>query len=72
MTTSLSANRGNPFLTNMVQSVQIVISPKVGYPGNADFTKRHEAVTEGEKAALAALPKIQGTITRLKQEGRTD
>jgi len=69
MTTSLSANRGNPFLTNMVQSVQIVISPKVGYPGNADFTKRHEAVIEGEKAAL---PKIQGTITRVKQEGRID
>jgi NTE family protein len=50
----------------------IVISPKVGYLGNADFTKRHEAVLEGEKAALAALPKIQGIIARLKQEGRID
>jgi NTE family protein len=52
--------------------VDIVISPKVGYLGNSDFTKRHEAVLEGEKAALAVLPKIQGIITRLKQEGRID
>jgi len=50
----------------------IVISPKVGYLGNSDFTKRHEAVLEGEKAALAVLPKIQGIIIRLKQEGRID
>ena len=50
----------------------IVISPKVGYLGSSDFTKRHEAVLEGEKAALAALPKIQEIITRLKREGRID
>jgi len=50
----------------------IVISPKVGYLGNSDFTKRHEAVLEGEKAALAVLPKIQEIIARLKQEGRID
>ncbi len=50
----------------------IVISPKVGYLGSTDFTKRHEAVLEGEKAALAVLPKIQEIITRLKQEGRID
>ena len=72
MTTSLSANRGNSFLTNVVQSVQIVISPNVGYLGNSDFTKRREAVREGEKADLAALPKIQGIITGVKQEGRID
>jgi NTE family protein len=50
----------------------IVISPKVGYLGSADFTKRHEAVLEGEKAALLALPKIQEIMKRLKQEGRID
>jgi len=50
----------------------IVITPKVGYLGNSDFTKRHEAVLEGEKAALAVLPKIQEIIARLKQEGRID
>jgi NTE family protein len=50
----------------------IVISPKVGNLGNSDFTKKHEAVLEGEKAALAVLPKIQEIIARLKQEGRID
>jgi NTE family protein len=50
----------------------IVITPKVGYLGSADFTKRHEAVLEGEKAALIALPKIQEIMNRLKREGRID
>jgi len=50
----------------------LVISPKVGYLGSSDFTKRHEAVLEGEKAALAALPKIQEITARLKREGRID
>ncbi|HZV48051.1 MAG TPA: patatin-like phospholipase family protein [Thermodesulfovibrionales bacterium] len=50
----------------------IVISPKVGHLGSTDFTKRHEAVIEGEKAALAVLPKIQEIIARLKQERRID
>jgi len=37
---------------------------------SADFSKRHEAVLEGEKAAIEALPKIQGIVNKLKQEGR--
>ncbi len=48
----------------------IVIQPKVGYIGSADFSKRHEAVLEGEKAALKALPKIQEILDRLRLEGR--
>jgi NTE family protein len=48
----------------------VVIRPRVGTIGSSDFTKRHEAVMEGEKAATEALPKIQETIERLKQEGR--
>jgi NTE family protein len=48
----------------------IVIKPKVGYIGSADFSKRHEAVLEGEKAAIEELPKIQAIMKRLKQEGR--
>jgi NTE family protein len=48
----------------------IVIQPKVGYIGSADFSKRHEAVLEGEKAAIGALPKIQEIVNRLRQEGR--
>ncbi len=48
----------------------IVIKPKVGYIGSADFSKRHEAVLEGEKAAIEMLPKIQEMVNKLKREGR--
>jgi NTE family protein len=42
----------------------IVIKPKVGYIGSSDFLKKHEAVLEGEKAALEALPKIREIVNR--------
>jgi len=48
----------------------VVIRPKVGSIAAGDFSKRHEAVLEGEKAALEALPAIQNIIAGLKQEGR--
>lgn len=47
-------------------NADIVIRPKVGYIGSADFSKRHEAVLEGEKAALEALPKIKEIINKLQ------
>lgn len=40
------------------------IRPKVGRIGSSDFTKRHEAILEGEKAALAALPQIHAILAR--------
>jgi NTE family protein len=48
----------------------VVIRPLVGHIGSADFTMRNEAILEGEKAALQALPKIQEIVLRLRQEGR--
>ncbi len=48
----------------------IVIKPKVGYIGSAEFEKRHEAIMEGEKAAVEAMPKIKELIAKLIQEGR--
>lgn len=48
----------------------VIIRPKVGYIGSSDMTKRHEAILEGEKAAVEALPAIQDIITKLKNEGR--
>lgn len=50
----------------------IVIKPKVGHIGSGDFSKRHEAILEGEKAALEALPQIMKIINQLRQEGRLD
>ncbi len=48
----------------------VVICPKVGFVGSVDFTLRHEAILEGEKAALAAWPRINAVLSRLRQEGR--
>ena len=40
----------------------VVIRPKVGHIGSSDFSKRHEAILEGEKAAQEALPAIRSAI----------
>ncbi|MGE5285225.1 MAG: patatin-like phospholipase family protein [Actinomycetota bacterium] len=40
----------------------VVIRPKVGHIDSGDFTKRHEAILEGEKAAQEAMPKIQSLL----------
>ena len=50
----------------------VVIRPKVSYIGSSDFSKRHEAILEGEKAAMEALPQITQIINRLKKEGRLE
>jgi NTE family protein len=55
---------------NQLSKANVVIRPAVGKMGSADFTKRHEAILEGEKAALQALPQIQEIMARLKREGR--
>ena len=53
-----------------INKADVVIRPNVGHIGTADFSKRHEAILEGEKATLDALPKINQIISKLKQEGR--
>jgi len=53
-----------------LEKADVVIKPKVGYIGSSDFTKRHEAVLEGEKAATDAMPEIQNIINKLRLEGR--
>jgi NTE family protein len=50
----------------------VVIRPKVGYIGSSDFSKRHEAILEGEKAAVETLPQIMGILAQLRYEGRLE
>jgi NTE family protein len=50
----------------------VVIKPKVGHIGSADFSKKHEAILEGEKAAIEALPQIMQIINQLREEGRLE
>ncbi|MBI5639424.1 MAG: patatin-like phospholipase family protein [Nitrospirae bacterium] len=53
-----------------IARADIVIRPKVGYIGSAEFKKRHEAILEGEKAAYETLPNIKAIIDKLKQNGQ--
>jgi NTE family protein len=50
----------------------VVIKPKVGHISSSDFSKKHEAILEGEKAAIEALPQMMAIITQLRQEGRLE
>ncbi|MBI5904710.1 MAG: patatin-like phospholipase family protein [Deltaproteobacteria bacterium] len=52
---------------DQVARADVVIRPKVGHIASGDFTRRHEAILEGEKAAQAALPKIRQL---LEERGR--
>jgi NTE family protein len=53
-----------------IVQADVVIRPVVSFVGSADFSRRNEAIMEGEKAALAAMPKINEILARLRQEGR--
>lgn len=53
-----------------LKNADVVIKPKVGSIGSSDFTKRHEAIMEGEKATTEAMPSINNVINNLKKEGR--
>jgi NTE family protein len=55
-----------------LERADVVIRPKVGRIGSADFDKSLDAIIEGEKAAIEMLPPIQTIIARLKQEKRLD
>lgn len=53
-----------------VARADVAIRPEVGSIGAADFEKRHEAIMQGEKAAMAAMPQIRALLERLRREGR--
>jgi len=60
----------NKMAVIQLKNADVVIRPKVGYIGSSDFTKRHEAIMEGEKAAEEAMPAIDQIIVKLRREGR--
>jgi len=55
-----------------VSKADVVIKPKVGHIGSADFSKRHEAILEGERATLEALPQLHQIVNKLREEGRLE
>ena len=46
----------------------VVVRPQVLDIGSADFSQRAQAIVEGEKAALAAMPQIRARIAQLQAE----
>lgn len=48
----------------------VVIRPQVNDIGPADFEQRNNAILEGERAALAALPQIRAQLAKLTAERR--
>lgn len=60
----------NKISLSAIDKADVVIRPNVAFVGSGDFTKRNEAIMEGERAAMAAMPKINEVIGRLRQEGR--
>jgi len=55
---------------NQISGADVIIRPNIRNIGSADFSKRHEAILEGEKAATEALPVILDKIGQLKAAGR--
>jgi len=49
-----------------LQKADVVIRPNVMHIGSSDFSKRHEAILEGEKAANEALPRILQILSNSK------
>ncbi len=56
--------------TIQLPRADVVVRPKVGKIGSSDFDRRNEAIMEGEKAAIEAMPKIKAAIAKLRAEGR--
>jgi NTE family protein len=46
----------------------IIIRPKVLDMGSTDFSQRAQAIIEGEKAAMAAMPHIRARVAQLQTE----
>lgn len=55
---------GKAIGNNEMKGADIVIRPRLPYVKSWDFTARHDAMLEGERAALAALPIIRQKLGR--------
>ena len=52
-----------------LKEADVVIRPQVGNLGSTDFMARHDAILEGEKAALAALQQIREALKKAANGG---
>jgi NTE family protein len=55
-----------------LSQADVVIKPKVGHISSSDFSKRHEAILEGERGTIEVLPQIMKMVHQLRTEGRLE
>lgn len=55
---------GRNLASHELKDADIVIRPQVGSVGATDFQARHDAILEGEKAAMGALPQIREALRK--------
>jgi len=55
---------------HQLAKADVVIRPDVKNIGSTEMEKRHQAILEGEKAAYAALPRINGILADLRRSNR--
>jgi NTE family protein len=55
---------GGIIARNEMRDADIVIRPRLPYVKSWDFTARHDAMLEGERAALAAIPALRQKMAR--------
>ncbi len=57
-------------INTQLKNADVVIRPNVKDIGSTEMEKFNQAIFEGEKAAVAAMPEIRKIIDRLAMEGR--
>jgi len=60
----------NRIAAGHLRGADVVIRPNVGSIAGTDLSRRHEAILEGEKAAVAAMPALRQAMEKLRREGR--
>jgi NTE family protein len=58
---------GQSIASRDLPEADVVIRPETGGFGSADFSRKHEAILEGEKAAQAALPLIRQKLQQASE-----
>ena len=52
---------------NQLKKADVVIRPNVGSIAGTDLSRRHEAILEGEKAAVAAMPALRQAMEKFRR-----
>jgi len=57
----------NHIAAGHLRGADVVIRPNVGSIAGTDLSRRHEAILEGEKAAVAAMPALRQAMEKFRR-----